>query len=224
MAQHILIIDDEPEIRGFLRKLLQREQYLVDTTRLLKTALEKIHSNPYNLIILGILPSDKKDTGFCEKLRAEGIDTPILIVSYLDATTDKIKELNKGADDYLPKPFHPEELLARVNSLLRRYCIFADTIMQTGDLSLNSKTYEAKRGRNTICLPGKQFTLLQYLLTKKGSIVPRNELIAHLWGNKPVKSNTLEVIIRRLRKSIDSGYKEKLIETIHGVGYKIRSI
>jgi len=220
----ILIVDDELGILNFLRKLLRREQYLVDTTRLPKIALKKIHSNSYHLIILGVSPSDKKSTRLCEKIRTEGIDTPILILSYLDATTDKIEGLNKGADDYLPKPFNPKELLARINSLLRRQRTFKDTILQTGNLSLNTKTYEVKRGGKPIHLPGKQFALLQYLLARKDKIVSKNELIAHLWGHRSIKSNSLEVIIRRLRRSIDQNYKEKLIETIYGVGYRIRSI
>lgn len=100
----------------------------------------------------------------------------------------------------------------------------ADTILWTGNLSLNTKTYEVKRGGKIICLPEKLFALLQYLLTKKDKIVSKGEIIPHLWGNRPVKSNALEVLVRRLRKSIDRNYEEKLITTIHGVGYKIRSI
>lgn len=220
----ILIVDSEPGILNFLRKLLQRERFLVDTARLAETALRKFHSNPYDLIILGISPPDKNSAGLCEKLRTEGTDTPILMLSYLDATTDKIEGLNKGADDYLSKPFHPEELLARVNSLLRRQRIPIDDILQTGNLSLNTKTYEVKRGGMKVYLSGKQFALLQYLLARKGKIVPKAELIVHLWGNRPIKSNSIEVLIRRLRKSINQNSKEKLIETIYRVGYKIRSI
>ncbi len=220
----ILVVDNEPGILSFLKKLLRRERYLVDTTRLAKTALKKIHSNPYDLIILDILPPDKKGVSFCEKLRTGKIDTPILILSYLDATTDKIKGLNKGADDYLSKPFHPEELLARINSLLRRRRIFVNTILQTGNLSLNTKTYEVKKDGKIIYIPGKQFALLQYLLTKKGKIVSKGELITHLWGNRPAKSNALEVLVRRLRRSINRNYKEKLIETIYDAGYRLRSI
>ena len=220
----ILVVDNEPGILSFLKKLLRRERYLVDTTRLAKTALKKIHSNPYDLIILDILPPDKKGVSFCEKLRTGKIDTPILILSYLDATTDKIKGLNKGADDYLSKPFHPEELLARINSLLRRRRMFINTILQTGNLSLNTKTYEVKKDGKIIYIPGKQFALLQYLLTKKGKIVSKGELITHLWGNRPVKSNALEVLVRRLRRSINRNYKEKLIETIYDAGYRLRSI
>lgn len=219
---HIFITDNERGILNFLRKLLQRKSYLVDTARLDKTVLKKIHSKPYNLIILGISPPDKEGAELCKKLRAEGINTPVLILSYLDATIDKIDGLNKGADDYLSKPFHPEELLARVNSLLRRQRIFADTILRTGNLSLNTKTYEVKRGARIICLSVKQFALLQYLLAKKNNIVSKAELITHLWGNKPVKSNSIEVLIRRLRKSVNQNYKEKLIETIHGVGYRLK--
>ncbi|MEK7085728.1 MAG: response regulator transcription factor [Patescibacteria group bacterium] len=220
----ILVVDNEPGILSFLKKLLRQERYLVDTTRLAKTALKKIHSNPYDLIILDILPPDKKGVSFCEKLRTGKIDTPILILSYLDATTDKIKGLNKGADDYLSKPFHPEELLARINSLLRRRRIFINTILQTGNLSLNTKTYEVKKDGKIIYIPGKQFALLQYLLTKKGKIVSKGELITHLWGNRPAKSNALEVLVRRLRRSINRNYKEKLIETIYDAGYRLRSI
>lgn len=220
----ILIVDNEPGILSFLRKLLKQQGYLVDIAQSIKIAFKKIHSTLYDLIIFEILLTAKKGTEFCKELRAEGIDTPILILSYLDATTDKIEGLNKGADDYLSKPFNPKELLARMNSLLRRQRTFADTILQTGNLSLNTKTYEVKRGGKTIHLPGKQFALLQYLLTKKNKIVSKNELIAHLWGNRPIKSNVFEVLVRRLRRSINRNYKEKLIETIYGAGYKIRSI
>jgi|GEM_PF-1155120 len=99
-----------------------------------------------------------------------------------------------------------------------------NTILQTGNLSLNTKTYEVKRDGKTIYLPEKQFALLRYLLAKKDKIVSKTKIIAHLWGNRPVKSNSLEVVIRRLRRSINQNSKEKLIETVHGVGYKIRSI
>lgn len=218
----IFITDNEPGILDFLKKLLERKSYVVDTAKLDKTVLKKIYSNQYDLIILGISLPNKKGAELCKKLRTKGIDTPILILSYLDATTDKIEGLNKGADDYLSKPFHPEELLARINSLLRRPHIFTNNILRTGNLSLNSKTYEIKRGGKIICLSGKQFALLQYLLVKRNKIVSKTELIAHLWGSRPIKSNSIEVLIRRLRKSINQNYKEKLIETIHGVGYKIK--
>lgn len=220
----IFIADNEPGILDFLRELLQQKSYLVDTSQLDKTVLKKIYSTTYGLIILGISPPNKKGAGLCEKLRTKGINTPILILSYLDATTDKIEGLNKGADDYLSKPFHPEELLARVNSLLRRPHIFTNNILRTGNLSFDTKTYEVKRGEKMIHLSGKQFTLLRYLLANKDKIVSKAELIAHLWGNRPIRSNSIEVLIRRLRKSIDQNYKEKLIETIHGVGYKMKSI
>ena len=112
------------------------------------------------------------------------------------------------------------EVFAKADRISTR----ADTILQTESLSLNTKTYEVTRDGKTIYLPEKQFALLRYLLARKDKIVSKTKIITHLWGNRPVKSNSLEVVIRRLRRSIDQNSKEKLIETVHGVGYKIRSI
>lgn len=116
------------------------------------------------------------------------------------------------------------KVFTKANRISLSIRTMADTILQTGNLSLNTKTYEVKKGGKTIYLPEKQFVLLKYLLIRKNKIMSKAKLTDHLWGNKPVKSNALEVLVRRLRISIDLNYKENLIETVHGIGYRIRSI
>lgn len=220
---HLLIVDDEQKILSFLKKLLMREQFTVDTAKNAEQALQKIQSSSYDIIILDVRLPDRNGIELCKDIRRKGINIPVLMLSALDGTTDKINGLNSGADDYLAKPFNFEELLARVHSLCRRQQTFEDIILKTGDLSLNTKNYEVRRGKQSIKLPKKQFLLLYFLLKNKGKIISREQLISYLWGKYSTDSNKLDVIMGRLRKKIDFKKEAKLIETIYRAGYRIKS-
>jgi DNA-binding response OmpR family regulator len=167
-----------------------------------------------------------KMTGFeiCQKLRGQNIHTPILLLTAKGMLNDKIEGFSAGADDYLPKPFAFEELLARVRALSRRPHQMVNEVITIGELSLNSKTYEVKRGEQQINLSQKEYLLLEYLMRHPNQILTKDQIIAHVWEyDSDILPNTVEVYMGYLRNKIDKPFKNypALLQTVRGFGYKI---
>jgi DNA-binding response OmpR family regulator len=160
----------------------------------------------------------------CRKLREQGNHTPILMLTARGQVSDKVEGLNNGADDYLTKPFAFEELLARIKALTRRPKITTGNTLQVEDLSLNTDTYEIKRGKNKIALSSKEFALLEYLMRHQNKTLAKEQIINHVWSyDANILPNTVEVFIGYLRNKIDRPFKDKqnLINTVRGFGYRI---
>lgn len=217
-----LLIEDEQGIIDFLKAGLESEYFVVDVAMDGEQGSSLARTNSYDIIILdNMLP--KKNGGIvCEEVRQAGKTTPIIMLSVLSETTTKTDILNKGADDYLTKPFSFEELLARIHALLRRPPAITHEVLQLDDLTLDSKKHIVKRGNKEIYLTRKEFMLLDYLLRNNGVVVSRGMLLEHVWDMfADPSSNTIESHILNLRKKIDAKGKKKLLHTISGIGYKL---
>ncbi len=218
----LLLIEDDDRITQFVKRGLEAEGYQVDTAATGPQGLDLGRGN-YGVIILDFFLPVLTGKDICQTLRQEGIQTPILMLTARDTLEDKVEGLKIGADDYLTKPFAFEELLARVQALLRRG-IYQETttILQIGDLSLNKETREVTRGNQAISLTAKEFALLEYLMSRPNRPLSRTMILEQVWGhNHDPLTNVVDVYIRYLRNKVDKGFPQKLIHTVRDVGYKI---
>lgn len=218
---HILIVEDEKDIRDFIKKSLQSECYAVDTAEDGERGLFLIRTNTYDIVILDNNMPKKTGREVCQELREEGNNVPILMLSVQSETTTKVDLLNAGADDYLTKPFSIDELSARIKALLRRPKNIENEIFNVDDLMLDINRHVVKRAGKEIYLTRKEFTLLKYLIKNQGSVLSRSMIMEHVWDMSiDPFSNTIESHIMSLRKKIDLPECKKLIHTVNGRGYK----
>jgi len=221
----ILIVDDEQTLLDQLREVFEDQRYMVETALDGDEALDKLFENPVDLIILDIMLPKQDGLSVLREIRQEGIKTPVLMLTARGETEDKIKGLDMGADDYLAKPFSPEELLARVRALLRRSTGQGDSLLQVGDLRLDTVSREVTKGGKPVELTPREFSILEFLLYNKNRAVSRFSLAEHVWGDDfdPFSmSNFMDVHIKNLRKKIGDSGHGNIIRTIRGVGYVIK--
>lgn len=218
----ILVVEDERKMAIALKKGLQREGYAVDTAETSDDGLDAGLTGEYSAIVLDrMLPGSLEGAQVCEKIRDEGISTPIIMLTAKDAVHDRIGGLDAGADDYLVKPFAFEELVARIRALLRRPEDTNGTMLKVADLTLNTVSYEVRRAGKLITLSSKEFTLLHYLMRHPSQVLSKNKLITNVWDfDSDILDNTVEVYIGYLRNKIDKPFDKKLIHTIRGFGYR----
>ena len=219
----ILIVEDERKIARALGRALKNEKYAVDISYDGTDAYAMAGMIDYDLLILDrMIPGDYDGLSLTKKLREEGKNVPILLLTALGATQDKTEGLDGGADDYLTKPFALDELLARVRALLRRPQTSVETVLRAADLSLDLNTHEVLRNNQKIELTNKEFSLLEYLVRNAGRPVSKEQIIAHVWNyDADILPNNIEVYISYLREKVDKPFKDKLIKTVRGLGYKI---
>ena len=220
---NILLIEDEKKISDFIRKGLKEQSYNVDVAIDGLTGQQLAVNNEYDLIILDILLPGQNGFSVCARIREEGIKTPVLILTSMGQTDDKVKGLNTGADDYLTKPFKFEELLARIRALLRRGSVERKIIYKIDDLIMNSVEHTVHRAGKEIKLTAKEFALLEYLLINKKRVMSRTQISESVWGiDFDRGSNVVDTYIKLLRQKIDRGFSKTLIHTVIGVGYVLR--
>lgn len=220
----ILIIEDEHRIANSIKKGLEQEKYAVDVCFDGNEGYDLASTEDYDLIILDRLLPQMDGLEICIKLRKQNLHTPILMLTAKGEVSDRVEGLDNGADDYLVKPFAFEELLARIRTLLRRPQNQIGNLLQIDDLSLNTVTYEVKRGGKPIELSQKEFALLEYLLRHPHQTLTKDQIISHVWDyNADILPNTVEVFIGYLRNKIDKPFPNRnpLIRTIRGFGYKL---
>jgi DNA-binding response OmpR family regulator len=220
----VLIVEDEHKIANLIKQGLEQERFVVDIAYDGTAGYDYASSEPYDVIVLDRLLPGMNGLNICKKLREQGNHTPILMLTAKVQVTDKVEGLNSGADDYLTKPFAFEELLARIKALARRPKTTTGNVLQVEDLSLNSDTYEIKRGKDEIALSSKEFALLEYLMRHQNKTLSKEQIINHVWSyDANVLPNTVEVFVGYLRNKIDRPFKDKqsLIHTVRGFGYKI---
>ena len=220
----ILIVEDEHRIANSIKKGLEQEHFAVDVAYSGSDGWDLAEGEEYDLIILDLMLPGMDGLEICRKLRRAGINTPVLMLTAKGQVQDRVTGLDTGADDYVTKPFAFEELLARMRALTRRPKVTLDPVLTTDDLSLDTKSYEVKRGIHLIKLTAKEFSLLEYLLRNSGNILAKEQIISHVWNyDADILPNTVEVNIRNLRNKIDRPFKGKkaLIATVRGFGYKV---
>ncbi len=219
----ILIVEDEKKVASFIRKGLEEQSYVVETAFDGLEGERLALKNDYDAIILDVLLPKQDGIATCQKIRLKKIDTPVLMLTALGETDDKVRGLDSGADDYLTKPFHFEELLARVRALLRRKSQDKSTLLQARDLVLDPVTRKVERAGRQIRLTSREFALLEYLLRNKGQILSRANLAQHVWNvSFDMDSNVIDVYVKLLRQKIDKEFDTPLIHTMVGAGYVLR--
>jgi two-component system OmpR family response regulator len=221
----ILVIEDEPKIAQAVKRGLELKGYAVDAVLDADTGYSYATDPDYDAIVLDrMLPGSMDGNELCQKLRSEGVSTPVIMLTARGTIGDKVEGLNSGADDYLVKPFSFDELTARVRALLRRPPTQVGTTLKVGNLSLDDQNYEVNRGGQSIKLSHKEFVLLEYLMHHPGQVITKDMIVSHVWNeDADILPNTIEVYIGYLRQKIDRPFpKDKpLIQTLRGFGYKL---
>lgn len=220
---NILLIEDEKKISEIIKKGLKEQGYNVDAAYDGVRGQLLAETKEYDVIVLDIMMPKQDGWITCGNIRESGIRTPILILTSLGQTEEKVKGLNIGADDYLSKPFDFKELVARIRALGRRNSFERQEILRIDDLILDTAEHTVKRDKRTITLTSKEFALLEYLLKNKKRVMTREQISESVWGlDFDRESNVVDTYIKFLRQKIDKGFSKALIHTVIGVGYVIR--
>jgi DNA-binding response OmpR family regulator len=221
---HILVVEDEKRLAYLLRRVLLEERHTIDLAHEGHTGLNLAESGTYDIVILDVMLPGLDGLEVCRQMRADGIMSPVLMLTARGAVEDRVVGLNVGADDYLTKPFAMEELLARINALLRRRdrSFEAAPQLRVDDLTLDLVRHEAQRAGRIIELTAKEFALLEYLMRHPGQVLTRTQIIDAVWRyDLEALSNVVDIYIHYLREKIDHGFSRSLIKTVRGMGYKI---
>lgn len=222
----ILVVDDDRAVRESLRRSLAFNGYTVDMASDGVQALEQIAAQKPDAIVLDVMMPRLDGLEVCRRLRSTGVDLPILVLTARDTVSERVSGLDAGADDYLPKPFALEELLARLRALLRRSVPAegADSeVLTFADLTMDPVTMEVKRGERPISLTRTEYSLLELLLTNARRVLSRSRILEEVWGyDFPTSGNALEVYVGYLRRKTEAEGEPRLIHTVRGVGYVMR--
>jgi two-component system copper resistance phosphate regulon response regulator CusR len=216
----ILVVEDEREAAAVLARGLREQAFAVDVVHDGPQALEQASINEYDLVVLDLMLPGMSGMEVCRQLRAANLAVPILMLTARGEPDHRVAGLDAGADDYLPKPYHFPELLARIRALLRRGPSLASAVLSIDDLSVDTRARRVTRAGESIALTTKEYALLDYLARRQGDVVSRTEIAEHVWDDSfDPMSNVIEVYIQRLRRKIDDGRTMKLIHTRRGTGY-----
>lgn len=223
-TMRILVVEDEQGIAKNIADFLRQHAFVVDTAFDGRTGLAMAEATPYDIILLDWMLPEIDGLEVCRALRKHAPAAAIILLTAKDTLDDKVLGLTTGADDYIVKPFELRELLARIQSLLRRkYANQPEgNILRVGDLTLDLSTQEVKRGEKHITLTRKLYQLLEFLMRNKNRVLPKAEIEAHLWdAHAELWSDVVRSHIQKLREKVDSEWETKLIRTVHGMGYRI---
>ncbi|WP_305885233.1 response regulator transcription factor [Lentzea sp. HUAS12] len=220
----IMIADDEAAIRESLERVLQVEGYDTSTVANGLAVLDGVEGDEPDLLILDVMMPRLGGVETCRRLRAAGRDLPVLMLTARDQVSDRVAGLDAGADDYLPKPFATEELLARVRALLRRRAAGDESqMLRFADLRVDPDRFEAWRGERPLHLTRTEFFLLEVLVRNATRVLTRGELFGAIWGfDMSVTSNNLQVYVSYLRRKMEAGGEPRLLYTRRGLGYTLR--
>ncbi|HWC84142.1 MAG TPA: response regulator transcription factor [Pseudonocardiaceae bacterium] len=226
----ILVVDDDRAVRESIRRSLQFNGYQVDMAGDGQQALDAVSQARPDALVLDVMMPRLDGLEVCRRLRGTGDDLPILVLTARDAVSDRVAGLDAGADDYLPKPFALEELLARLRALLRRSggepdgrSANAPPVMRFADLELDPGTRDVRRGERPISLTRTEFALLELFLAHPKQVLNRSRILEDVWGyDFPTSGNALEVYVGYLRRKTEAEGESRLIHTVRGVGYVLR--
>lgn len=219
----LLLIEDDSAIASIVRRSLESARYEVDWAADGEQGLRLAQEREYGLILLDLMLPKMDGWTVCERLRSRRNSVPILMLTARDAVPDRVRGLESGADDYLPKPFDFTELLARVKALLRRDRLHKGRTIRIADLEIDTTAGTVKRAGTELHLTRREFSLLEALAANEGRVLTREVIMDRVWMDEESYSNTVDVHIGLLRKKVDAGQAVKLIHTVHGVGYTLRA-
>ncbi len=220
----LLLVEDDEKIASFVIKGLRQAGFAIDHATDGQQGLDLALTEPYDAAIVDIMLPKLDGLTLIERMRNEGNNTPVIILSAKRTVDDRVKGLQKGGDDYLTKPFSFSELLARIQALIRRSTASVEThVLNVGDLSLDLYKREVVRAGHRIDLQPREFSLLEYLMRNENRVVSKTMILEHIWDYSfDPQTNVVDVLICRLRNKIDRGFESKLIHTIRGVGYVLK--
>ena len=220
----LLIVEDEARMADLLRKGLTEEGHMVTSASDGAEGFALAKAYEFDVLILDVMLPKLSGYDLAKRLRAEKISTPILMLTARDAVPDVVRGLDGGADDYMTKPFSFDELIARLRAVKRRALAAENTHLRVGDLVLDPASREVRRGQERVFLTRTEYSLLERLMYRCGKVVSRRSLIESVWGfDRDIEDNTLDAFMHLLRNKIDPPGRPKLIHTVRGVGYMIRS-
>jgi two-component system OmpR family response regulator len=220
----VLIVEDEIKLASLLRRGLREEGLAVDVAIKGEDAIWMASATEYDAVVLDVMLPGIDGFEACRRLRAEGVASPVLMLTARDAIEDRVQGLDNGADDYLVKPFSFAELLARLRALARRGPIDRPTVLTAGDLTLDPATRRVVRGDTDIGLSSKEFALLEAFMRRPGEVLDRFALIETAWSSEyENRSNVVDVYVRYLREKVDRPFGVESIETVRGAGYRLRA-
>ena len=219
----ILIVEDEKDLAAIIKQGLEEEGYVVDVAHDGEEGLYMAESYPIDVMVLDVMLPLMDGLKVLSNLRKKGVQTPVILLTARDALLDKIKGLDTGADDYLTKPFVFEEILARIRSLIRRKTTVKEAVIRIADLEIDTASHQVRRAGKPIALSAKEYSLLEFLAYRKGSVVSRTDIIEHIYNeDADMDSNVVDVYINYLRNKIDKEFSGKLIHTVRGAGYILK--
>jgi heavy metal response regulator len=220
----ILVVEDEQKVASFIKKGLEEEGYAVDVAADGEEGLAMALACVHDLIILDIRLPKMDGLRVLQAIRQDSVTAPVLLLTVRATIEDKVLGLDAGADDYLTKPFAFQELVARVRALLRRRAEADPTVLQIGDLCLDSARRTVSRGGEWIDLTPREFTLLDYFMRNPGRVLTRTMIAEHVWDYSfDTSTNIIDVYVNYLRKKIDAGQTSRLLHTVRGVGYVLKA-
>ena len=219
----VLIVEDEPKMAGLIHRGLEREGIAADVASNGEDALWRAQATEYDAIVLDVMLPAMDGFEVCGRLREAGVWSPILMLTARDAVRDRVAGLDRGADDYLTKPFSYAELLARLRALFRRGPVERPAELAAGSLRLDPATRRAWRGDERIDLSAKEFAVLETFMRHPGEVLSRFQLLEHAWDYEyENRSNVVDAYVRLLRRKIDRPFGVESIETVRGAGYRLR--
>jgi two-component system OmpR family response regulator len=220
----ILVIEDDPKISSFVEKGLKEQGYVVDTCNDGDSGYDLASEETYDVILLDIMLPGRDGLSILRGLREQKNTVPVILLTARSGLNERVEGLNLGADDYLPKPFFMEELLARIIAVSRRASGEQLSVIHAGTIGLNLITREVKKDDETLELTSREFNLLELLMRSPGRVYSRTQLLEQVWGyDFDPQTNVVDVYIRRVRSKIDSPDSASLIETVRGVGYRFQA-
>jgi len=215
-----MVVEDNPKLCEAITHGLREQGWVVEPFMTGFDAEEAAAKGDYDVIVLDLMLPDRDGLDICKGLRRRGVKTPILILSAISSTTDRVKGLDLGADDYLAKPFEFDELIARIRAIMRRGQAGESAVLRIGDLELDLNKRQARRGDKTIALTAKEFALLEFFMRKSDRVLTRTQIGENVWDmNFDPSSNVIDVYVSALRRKIDKGFPSPLIHTLIGSGY-----
>jgi DNA-binding response OmpR family regulator len=224
-GMRLLMVEDDRKLAEFVARGLRAERFTVDLAVDGREGMRCFESQPYDLLILDLMLPHISGSELLRRVRRSQPSLPVLILTARDGTDDKVRHFEGGADDYLTKPFDFAELLVRIKALLRRTPVERTDVILISNLELNRLTHQVRRAGQNIELTGKEYALLEYLLSSPNRVFSRAMILEHVWDQSfEGVTNIVDVYVRHLRCKVDDPYPDKLIHTVRGVGYCVREV